>query len=121
MIHEKNITELLIRLGNQPNNKGFTFLRTGMLLCLEDRELCRNLSKGFYSRVAVHYGTTPAAVERNIRFAINQGWSKRDKALSEQIFRSFLQSERDVPTNSLYIAALAEWLAAHQDSLSSSP
>ena len=110
MTHEKAITDLLIRLGNQPNTKGFAFLRSGMLLCLQDRELCRCLSKGFYSAVAQIYSTSSAAVERNIRFTITSGWHNRDRRLAKRIFRNMLQSEMDMPTNSLYIASLAEWL-----------
>ena len=111
MNREMQITSMLLKLGNQPNNKGFAFLRTGVMLCIGDMELCRSLNKGLYPLIAHRFSTSPAAVERNVRFSINSGWQRRDKQLAEIIFGNTLQSERDIPTNSLYFAALAEWAA----------
>lgn len=111
MDKEKMVTSVLIKLGNRPCNKGFEFLRSAVMQCIAERSLCRELSRGLYPRIAGQYGTSPAAVERNVRFTINTSWARRDRALAEAIFGNMLQSENDIPTNSVYISMLSEWAA----------
>lgn len=77
---------------------------------MRDPRSVTNLSQLLYPKLAEEFGTTSAAVERAARSAIKESWHRRDRELSKEIFSNSLQGSNDVPSNSLYIAAVAEWL-----------
>jgi len=112
----KKISELLMKLGSQPNVKGFQYIKRGIEFCLKDPLSVTNLKKLIYPKLAEEYKTTPDAVEKAARNAIKSGWHRRDKKLTEEIFGNTLQSEEDSPSNSLFIAAIAEWISDDDDS-----
>lgn len=112
---QKPLSQILMALGIQPSFKGFQYLKRGIEFCVKDPLSVSNLSGIIYPQIAEEFNTTASAVERAARNAITTGWHRRDKALAKDIFGNTLQSAADVPTNSLYIAALAEWLRDDND------
>lgn len=106
----KKLSQTLMFLGGMPNTKGFHYLKEGIRYCISDPRSVMNMKKLLYPKVADTFETTPAAVERALRTAINGSWHRRDRELAHQIFRNAVQSDADTPTSSLYIAAVAEWL-----------
>lgn len=107
---DKSITETLMLLGVAPNVKGFHYLRKGIQLYVQSVETDPEIVRGVYTAAAEEFGTTRSSVERAIRHAIQSGWSRRSRDLSDQIFGFCLQSSDDVPTNHLFISAVGEWL-----------
>ena len=113
-IREKIITKIVMRLGASPSTKGFTYIKAGIRTCLEDPKAITAITKVIYPEIAKVYDTTPVAVEHAIRHAITQGWAKRDLELSDDIFTGQLQSKKDIPTNSVFLAAVVEWLKMNE-------
>ena len=103
------ISQLLMKLGNVPNKKGFHYLKEGIRFCIKDPQSVTNLQKLIYPKIAEKYGTSPDAVERASRNSIKESWYRRDKEFARELFGNTLQCEAEVPSNSLYIAVVAEW------------
>lgn len=61
-------------------------------------------------RIAKEYNTTEASIERAVRHAIKTGWHRHNDDLAELIFMNTLQSTNDVPTNSVFIYTVSEWI-----------
>ncbi|MBR6242315.1 MAG: sporulation transcription factor Spo0A, partial [Ruminococcus sp.] len=70
-----------------------------------------NMTKLIYPEIARKYSTSEKAVERASRAAIHSGWSRRDKKLTKSIFGNTLQFETEIPSSTLFIAAVVEWIA----------
>lgn len=107
---KKSITRTLMKLGNIPSIKGFHYLKEGIQFCLKDSRSVTNLQKLLYPKIAEKFDTTPQAVERAARMSIQTSWHRRDRELTEEIFSNSLQTGSDIPSNSLYIAAITEWI-----------
>lgn len=107
---EKYASELLLRLGQNPYSNGYRYSLAGVMLIYDSRNTYRNFSGKLYPEIAARFNTTPAAVERAIRHAVHTSWFRREKKLSAAVFLNSLQSASDIPTNTLYLSAAAEWL-----------
>ncbi|MDI6813907.1 MAG: sporulation initiation factor Spo0A C-terminal domain-containing protein [Desulfitobacteriaceae bacterium] len=71
-MNEVEITKLLLELGFNPAHNGFSYIRRAIGLMLDSPGVFSNASKQLYPAVADQYETSPANVERAIRFAINK-------------------------------------------------
>lgn len=80
---EDHITGLLVNLGAPTSQQGFRFLRTGILLMMEDPG--QQLTKSLYPAIASVYGTSPANVEKGLRTTVTTAWLKR----RDQVWRAF--------------------------------
>lgn len=60
-----------------------------------------------YARIADYYETTPQAVERDIRYAIEVAWTAGDIAYQHELFGMTIDEQKGKPTNAEFIARLA--------------
>ena len=58
--------------------------------------------------IADKYNTTPSRVERAIRHAIEVSWNRGDYDLMEEIFGHSVDFDRAKPTNSEFLATVAD-------------
>jgi DNA-binding response OmpR family regulator len=72
---EDYITGLLVNLGAPTSQQGFRFLRTGMLLMMDDPG--QQLTKTLYPAIAEVYGTSPQNVEKGLRTTVTTAWLRR--------------------------------------------
>jgi two-component system response regulator (stage 0 sporulation protein A) len=61
-----------------------------------------------YPSVAKQYGTTSSRVERAIRHAIEVAWDRGDLDVLNSFFGYTVQNSRGKPTNSEFIAMIAD-------------
>lgn len=108
--YDAEVTSILHRLGVPAHVKGYQYLRSAILLVLENRELLNAVTKELYPRVAELCNTTACRVERAIRHAIILTWDRSNSELMEEYFGSSMRSKRHKPTNSEFIAIIAEHL-----------
>lgn len=106
------ITNLMHELGIPAHIKGYMYLRTALALAVEDMDILNGVTKQLYPDIAKMYNTTPSRVERAIRHAIEIAWSRGSHTDIREIFcyasgQDALQ-ERNKPTNSEFIALLAD-------------
>ncbi|MDE6142216.1 MAG: response regulator [Bacilli bacterium] len=109
------ITDLLHSLGIPSHIKGYTYIRDGIEMMFEDNSLVGSITKELYPTIAEHYSTTSSRVERAIRHAIEVSWVRGDYALMEEIFGNSVDYDRAKPTNSEFLATLADRLKLQKE------
>ena len=105
---EKQITEILHKVGVPAHIKGYNYLRTAILMTTEDNDLINSVTKILYPAVAKKYQTTASRVERAIRHAIEVAWNRGDIDILNSYFGYTIQNERGKPTNSEFIAMISD-------------
>ena len=98
---------LLRELGLTMHCKGFSYIRYGLQLLVEESSLGLCVTKWLYPAIAAHYQTTAVNVERAIRSAVIVAWQRKGYLLQHRLFR-----ER--PTNSELFAVAEEYLRQEQ-------
>ncbi|MBR5682627.1 MAG: sporulation initiation factor Spo0A C-terminal domain-containing protein [Ruminococcus sp.] len=104
------IVKLLLNFGISPNTKGYHYLRDCIYICVTTKEPINALTKMLYAKMAENYHTTECSVERAVRHAIKSGWYRHNTELAEKIFVNVLQGVTDIPTNSVFISTISEWI-----------
>lgn len=77
-------------------------------MTIEDNDLINAVTKVLYPAVAKKYQTTSSRVERAIRHAIEVAWDRGDIDTLNAFFGYTIQNERGKPTNSEFIAMIAD-------------
>lgn len=104
------ISDVMRQIGVPAHIKGYHYLRTAIKLSIEDSEMLASVTKLLYPTVAKMYSTTPSRVERAIRHAIEVAWDRGDVDVLSSYFGYTIQSQRGKPTNSEFIAMIADKL-----------
>jgi two-component system response regulator (stage 0 sporulation protein A) len=107
---EKDVTQILTRLGVPPHIKGFVYLRRAIEMNIEDADMMKKVTKKLYPLVAKEFETTPSRVERAIRHAIEVTFERSDKKTLNHFFGNILVGKKNKPTNSQFIAVVSERL-----------
>ena len=110
---KSDITTLLHSLGVPNHIKGFEYIREGIGLMYSNPTLLGAITKELYPEIAYKYNTTSSRVERAIRHAIEISWNRGDYDKMEEIFGHSVDFDRARPTNSEFIATLADRLRLH--------
>ena len=105
---EKYITEIMLDVGVPAHLKGYHYLRDAILLSGRDMEVVTSVTKLLYPTIARRFRTTDQKVERAIRNAIEVSWSRGNVDAFEKMFGYSALSGRTRPTNSEYIARIAD-------------
>lgn len=105
---EADVAKTLHFLGISANIKGYLYLRTSILLTIENPNEMSVVTKALYPTVAKIYGTTPSCVERAMRHAISTAWECGDLSALKLYFSNTVKNSRGKPTNSEFIAMIAE-------------
>lgn len=104
------ISDIMRQIGVPAHIKGYQYLRTAIKLSVSDSEMLSSVTKLLYPTVAKMYATTPSRVERAIRHAIEVAWDRGDVDVLSSYFGYTIQSQRGKPTNSEFIAMIADKL-----------
>jgi two-component system response regulator (stage 0 sporulation protein A) len=105
---EEYISKTMIGLGIPAHLKGYRYLRTSVLMAAKDMNVVGSVTKLLYPEVAKIYATTDSKVERAIRNAIEISWQRGNIYLYEELFGYSNSGECTRPTNSEYIAGIAD-------------
>ena len=105
---EKYITEIMLDIGIPAHLKGYHYLRDAIMLSGRDMEVVSSVTKLLYPTIAKHFKTTTQKVERAIRNAIEVSWVRGNITTFEKMFGYSAASGRTRPTNSEYIARIAD-------------
>lgn len=104
------VSRLLSDVGIPANLLGCAYLRTGLLLLLEEPALGRTITRCLYPRIADRHHTTVRGVERAIRSAIAQAFDRSGGAGYRAALGRLASPVGDRPTNSEFLAQAAECL-----------
>ncbi len=105
---ESQVTKIIHQIGVPAHIKGYQYLRTAILMTIEDNEIIDSVTKILYPSVAKKYATTTSRVERAIRHAIEVAWDRGDIDTLNSYFGYTVQNNRGKPTNSEFIAMIAD-------------
>jgi len=105
---EQLVTTVFHELGMPAHIKGYEYLRFAILKVLENRKLLHSVTKELYPMTAKEFDTKPSRVERAIRHAIEVAWSRGDAENISKIFKCTVLSSRGKPTNSEFLAMIAD-------------
>ncbi len=105
---EAQVTKIIHQIGVPAHIKGYQYLRTAILMAIDDSELINSVTKVLYPTVAKKYQTTTSRVERAIRHAIEVAWDRGDVDTLNSYFGYTIQNSRGKPTNSEFIAMIAD-------------
>lgn len=104
------ISDIMRQIGVPAHIKGYQYLRASIKLSVEDPEMLGSVTKLLYPTVAKMFDTTSSRVERAIRHAIEVAWDRGDVDVLSSYFGYTIQSQRGKPTNSEFIAMIADKL-----------
>ncbi len=104
------ITSLLHSLGIPSHIKGYLYIRDSIDLMYNNPSMIGAITKELYPEIADKYDTTSSRVERAIRHAIEVSWNRGDYDVMESLFGNSVDYDRAKPTNSEFIATLADKL-----------
>lgn len=105
---ETQVTKIIHQIGVPAHIKGYQYLRTAILLTINDNDIINSVTKILYPSVAKKYQTTTSRVERAIRHAIEVAWDRGDVEVLNSYFGYTIQNNRGKPTNSEFIAMIAD-------------
>ncbi len=104
------VTNLIHQMGVPAHVRGYQYLRDAIILVIGEMSLLGAVTKELYPMIAEKYNTTPSRVERAIRHAIELAWDRGNVELMNKFFGYTIDVERGKPTNSEFIAMVADRL-----------
>ena len=104
------VTEIIHQIGVPAHIKGYHYLREAIILTINNNDTMNSVTKVLYPTVAKKHSTTASRVERAIRHAIEVAWDRGDVDVLNSFFGYTIQNERGKPTNSEFIAMIADKL-----------
>ncbi|MGF7185799.1 two-component system response regulator (stage 0 sporulation protein A) [Desulfitispora alkaliphila] len=104
------VTNVIHQMGVPAHIKGYQYLRDAILFVIKDVSLLGAITKELYPLIAQKYETTPSRVERAIRHAIELSWDRGNVEMMNKFFGYTINIERGKPTNSEFIAMVADKL-----------
>ena len=107
---ERDVTGMLHKIGVPAHIKGYQYIRDAITLVVANMDLLSAVTKELYPTVAAMNGTTPSRVERAIRHAIELAWNRGKLETLNSLFGYTIQNDKGKPTNSEFIAIIADKL-----------
>ncbi len=107
---EVRATNIIHDVGVPAHIKGYQYIREAILLAVKNEEIINSITKSLYPTLARKFSTTPSRVERAIRHAIEVAWNRGQIEMHDKIFGYTVNSNKGKPTNSEFIAMIADRL-----------
>ncbi|MBE6713108.1 MAG: sporulation transcription factor Spo0A [Ruminococcaceae bacterium] len=114
---ETQVTRILHQVGIPAHIKGYGYLRCAIMMVVRDNRIIGEVTKTLYPGVAREFATTSSRVERAIRHAIEVAWDRGDVDMLGSLFGYTVQGGKGKPTNSEFIAMIADNLRLRMRSL----
>ena len=107
---EALVTNIIHEVGVPAHIKGYQYLREAIIMVVNDIDVINQITKSLYPEIASKYSTTPSRVERAICHAIEVAWGRGQQEAVESIFGYTISAAKGKPTNSEFIAMIADKL-----------
>lgn len=105
---EALVTEVIHELGVPAHIKGYQYIRTAIMMVVENMDMLNYITKQLYPDIAHAYRTTASRVERAIRHSIEVAWTRGKPETMNEIFGYTIHTGKGKPTNSEFIAMVAD-------------
>ncbi len=110
---ERTIMESLRNAGIPASLRGYRYLMTAIKEVMDDETMLDGITKILYPQIAKQHRTTPQRVEKGIRHAIECGWKRDVSNVIRNEFRQTLKEGQIRPTNSEFIAVMAQHVSMY--------
>ncbi|WP_152394044.1 sporulation transcription factor Spo0A [Paenibacillus guangzhouensis] len=107
---DANITSIIHEIGVPAHIKGYQYLREAITMVYNNIEILGAITKTLYPAIAEKFKTTPSRVERAIRHAIEVAWTRGNIDSISYLFGYTINISKSKPTNSEFIAMVADKL-----------
>ncbi len=108
------VTQMIHEIGVPAHIKGYLYLRTAIIMAVDNMDILNAVTKQLYPDIAREYGTTDTRVERAIRHAIEVAWERGNIDMIHDLFGYTIQADKGKPTNSEFIALMADRIRLDQ-------
>ncbi|RGF50968.1 MULTISPECIES: sporulation transcription factor Spo0A [unclassified Eubacterium (in: firmicutes)] len=105
---ENDVTSIIHDVGVPAHIKGYQYLREAIIMSVNDNEMLNSITKILYPSIAKKFQTTSSRVERAIRHAIEVAWNRGRMDTIDELFGYTINAEKGKPTNSEFIALIAD-------------
>lgn len=107
---EADVTFMIHEVGVPANIRGYQYLRDAIMMSVEDMAVLQSVTKVLYPTIAERHHTTSSRVERAMRHAIEVAWNRGRLDTLDQLFGYTVNTCRGKPTNSEFVAMIADKL-----------
>ena len=118
---ESMVTSIIHEIGVPAHIKGYQYLREAIKIAVNDMDVINAVTKVLYPQIAKTFSTTPSRVERAIRHAIEVAWDRGDLETLQRFFGYTVSNTKGKPTNSEFIALIADRLQLQLKAMGASP
>ena len=110
--NKPSVAEVLLDIGVPDAITGHRYLVYAIECAIVNPELVDKMVKELYPKAAQRFGTTGSRVERAIRHGIECAWDRADLDVMAKYFGNTISISKGKPTNSQFIARIANYLRA---------
>lgn len=111
---EAKVTNILHEIGVPAHIRGYHYMREAIIMSVNDMDVLNYITKELYPSIAKKCNTTPSRVERAIRHAIEVAWNRGKIEAIDTLFGYTINNHKGKPTNSEFIALIADRLRLEQ-------
>ena len=111
---DEKITSVFLSIGIPAHIKGYQYLRKAIQMAVETPESMSAVTKILYPDIAKCHGTTASCVERAMRSAIEVAWDRGNLECLHRYFGYTINPRAGRPTNSEFIATIADALGMEE-------
>ena len=111
---EESVFQMMRDVGVPAHLKGYRYVKVAVNMAVTDMKVVGSVTKLLYPEIAKRYNTTDGKVERAIRNAIEIAWERGNKRTFDRVFGYCPECGSGRPTNSEFIAAIADEVFLHR-------
>ena len=104
------ISDIMRQIGVPAHIRGYHYMREAIIMSVNDMDVLNYITKELYPSIAKKCNTTPSRVERAIRHAIEVAWNRGKVDAIDALFGYPINNHKGKPTNSEFIALIADRL-----------
>jgi len=108
---DNKIIRIFMAIGIPSNLKGYQYLREAVKMTIDEPDAITHITTRIYPELAKRFHTSPSNVERAMRHAIETAWERGKKENIDSLFGLKIYDRNEKPTNSEFIALIADKLA----------
>ena len=101
-------SNILLQIGIPGNVSGSKYLLRAVQIAVNNPNAVMSITRQIYPIIAMEFDTRASNIERAIRHAIDISWNKNKIVHLNTLFGIDIYSAQEKPTNSEFIALLAE-------------
>lgn len=106
--YNEKIAILLKKVGASPANRGWRYIKEAVEMVVADFSMVDGITKRIYPDIAKKFKTSAPAVERAIRYSVDQAFENMTTDMIYSVFGNTLSRRNGKATNSEFITTIAE-------------